>query len=473
MISRLRSFSGSKLAGVVVGIIIIPFVFWGMGSVFSGGNTNNIAKINNESISTQDFVDHLNRLGLDNAKLKKEIDNNILEEILLELVNNKILDMEIEDLKVTMSESSLVNKIKSNETFTDKNKKFSRIKYEKFLLENNLTAPDFERRLKKQELKKNLFDYVSGGIKSPYFLNNKIYNNETKQIELDYFDLNNSYDKETTTIEIDNFIRDNEEKLKVDYINLSYTIIDPKSLIEIEEFNDEFFEKIDEIENSILNGFNINDISKKYNLTLVSKNNYQFDENDDDKLKEIYRKRNDDKIQLIDKNDYFLLFEITKINKILPKKNDPKFVDMVKKNLILKKKFDLHEELFKNIQDKKLDDNKFNKIAKSKENILNIKLNGISDYNIFDKDSVKLIYSLPSESFTLLTDKDNKIYLAKIKNISSNILSKDNEKTKDYLLKSNLIIINDIFSSYNLSLNDKYNVKTYEQTMDRVKNYFK
>ena len=473
MISRLRSFSGSKLAGVVVGIIIIPFVFWGMGSVFSGGNTNNIAKINNESISTQDFVDHLNRLGLDNAKLKKEIDNNILEEILLELVNNKILDMEIEDLKVTMSESSLVNKIKSNETFTDKNKKFSRIKYEKFLLENNLTAPDFERRLKKQELKKNLFDYVSGGIKSPYFLNNKIYNNETKQIELDYFDLNNSYDKETTTIEIDNFIRDNEEKLKVDYINLSYTIIDPKSLIEIEEFNDEFFEKIDEIENSILNGFNINDISKKYNLTLVSKNNYQIDENDDDKLKEIYRKRNDDKIQLIDKNDYFLLFEITKINKKLPKKNDPKFVDMVKKNLILKKKFDLHEELFKNIQDKKLDDNKFNKIAKSKENILNIKLNGISDYNIFDKDSVKLIYSLPSESFTLLTDKDNKIYLAKIKNISSNILSKDNEKTKDYLLKSNLIIINDIFSSYNLSLNDKYNVKTYEQTMDRVKNYFK
>ena len=473
MISRLRSFSGSKLAGVVVGIIIIPFVFWGMGSVFSGGNTNNIAKINNESISTQDFVDHLNRLGLDNAKLKKEIDNNILEEILLELVNNKILDMEIEDLKVTMSESSLVNKIKSNETFTDKNKKFSRIKYEKFLLENNLTAPDFERRLKKQELKKNLFDYVSGGIKSPYFLNNKIYNNETKQIELDYFDLNNSYDKETTTIEIDNFIRDNEEKLKVDYINLSYTIIDPKSLIEIEEFNDEFFEKIDEIENSILNGFNINDISKKYNLTLVSKNNYQFDENDDDKLKEIYRKRNDDKIQLIDKNDYFLLFEITKINKKLPKKNDPKFVDMVKKNLILKKKFDLHEELFKNIQDKKLDDNKFNKIAKSKENILNIKLNGISDYNKFDKDSVKLIYSLPAESYTLLTDKDNKIYLAKIKNISSNILSKDNEKTKDYLLKSNLIIINDIFSSYNLSLNDKYNVKTYEQTMDRVKNYFK
>jgi len=473
MISKLRSFSGSKLAGVIVGIIIIPFVFWGMGSVFSGGNTNNIAKINNESISTQDFVDHINRLGLDNAKIKKEIDNNILEEILLELVNNKILDMEIIDLKVSMSESSLANKIKSNEIFVDKDRIFSRIKYEKFLLENNLTAPDFERRLKKQELKKNLFDYVSGGIKSPYFLNNKIYNNETKQIELDYFDLNNSYDMETSNIEIDNFIKENEEKLKVDYIDLQYTTIDPKKLIEIDDFNDEFFKIIDEIENSILNGFSINEIAKKYNLTLVSKNNYHINEHDDEKLKEIYSKRNEDKFQLIDKNDYFLLFEIKKINKILPSKSDPKFIDIVKKNLILKKKFDLHQELFKNIQDKKLDDNKFNKIAKSKENILNIKLNGISDNYKFDKDSVKLIYSLPNESFTLITDENNKIYLAKIKNIFSNNLSKDNEKAKSYLLKSNLIIINDIFSSYNLSLNDKYNVKTYEQTMDRVKNYFK
>ena len=40
MLNKLRGFSKSKLAGVFVAIIIIPFVFWGMGSVFSGGNTN-------------------------------------------------------------------------------------------------------------------------------------------------------------------------------------------------------------------------------------------------------------------------------------------------------------------------------------------------------------------------------------------------------------------------------------------------
>ena len=61
MLNKLRNFSKSKLAIVLVAIIIIPFVFWGMGSVFSGGNTNNVAKINNEPISAKDFIDHINK----------------------------------------------------------------------------------------------------------------------------------------------------------------------------------------------------------------------------------------------------------------------------------------------------------------------------------------------------------------------------------------------------------------------------
>ena len=40
MLSSIRKFSTSIYAKILLGIIIIPFVFWGMGSVFSGGNTN-------------------------------------------------------------------------------------------------------------------------------------------------------------------------------------------------------------------------------------------------------------------------------------------------------------------------------------------------------------------------------------------------------------------------------------------------
>ena len=65
MLSKLRNFSKSRLSGVLVFIIIIPFVLWGMGSVFSGGNTNIIAKIDNQNISTEQLIDGLNSKGID------------------------------------------------------------------------------------------------------------------------------------------------------------------------------------------------------------------------------------------------------------------------------------------------------------------------------------------------------------------------------------------------------------------------
>ena len=45
MLNNIRNFSKTWFAKILLVIIVIPFVFWGMGGVFSGGNTNIIAKI--------------------------------------------------------------------------------------------------------------------------------------------------------------------------------------------------------------------------------------------------------------------------------------------------------------------------------------------------------------------------------------------------------------------------------------------
>ena len=473
MLNKLRGFSNSKLAGVLIAIIIVPFVFWGMGSVFSGGNTNNIAKINNKTISTKDFMKYINQTRMDASYIKKNINNNVIENAISKIVSMKLLDMEINDLNILISDKTLASKIKNNEIFLDDKKNFSRIKYEKFLLENNLAAPDFEIRFKNELLKKKLFYYVGGGIKSPYFLNNKMYINKTKEVEIDYFNLDTVYDTKTSETEIDQFIKDNEENLKEELIDFSYAKITPSNLIEIDEFNKEFFKKIDDIENSILNGSNIEDIQKKYNLKLEYFNNYNNDDDEDGILKEIYKKKNDDKIQLIDKNDYYLLFEISKIEKILPSKTDLNFINRVKENLVLKKKYEYNKDLFQKIQDKKLNEDEFLKISNGVQNIQNIIISSLDDDKVFDKESIKLIYSLPINSFLLITDSNNKIFLAKINNIFTENLSKNDINNKEYLVKSNSKIIDEIYSSYDLSLNKKYKVKVYENTLDRIKNNFK
>ena len=473
MIGKLRGFSNSKLAGVLVGIIIIPFVFWGMGSVFSGGNTNNVAKINNEIISSKDFINFVNDSRLTNEIIKANLDKNIIENILSELISEKLIEMEIKELNVKVSEEALANKIRSNAILLDENNKFSRVKYEKFLLENNLTASSFENSLRKQELKKNLFNYISGGIISPYFLKNKIYISENKKIELEFLDLDLVHDKTATDIEVEEFIKNNQDLLKIDFIDAAYTKITPQNLVEIDEFNDEFFKKIDEIENNILNGSNLNEISKIYNLKLDKISNFVLNDNSDEILEEIYSKRNQDKLQLIDKNDYYLIFEISNINKKIPNRSNKDFIKSVKKNVILKKKFEFNKELYEKIDEKLFNDDEFIKISKDKNNIKAITLNSLNDINFFDPESVELIYTLPNKSFTLVTGETNKVYLTKIKDIYYSKIDKNDNNISEYSSKSNNDIINNIYTSYDLSLNTKYNVKIFNQTIERVKNYFR
>ena len=145
MLNKLRNFSKGKLAGVLVAIIIIPFVFWGMGSVFSGGNTNSIAKINNHNVSTQDFADFINNSKISPELIKENINNNVLEELLTQLVSTSLIDTEIDELKFFISDEALAKKIKKQKSFQDENNNFSRTKYEKFLLESNLTSVKFEQ----------------------------------------------------------------------------------------------------------------------------------------------------------------------------------------------------------------------------------------------------------------------------------------------------------------------------------------
>ena len=63
MLTSIGKSTKSLLIKVIVGIIILPFVFWGMGDVFRGGNQNIVVSIESEKISTQEFANYLNRFA--------------------------------------------------------------------------------------------------------------------------------------------------------------------------------------------------------------------------------------------------------------------------------------------------------------------------------------------------------------------------------------------------------------------------
>ena len=47
------------------------------------------------------------------------------------------------------------------------------------------------------------------------------------------------------------------------------------------------------------------------------------------------------------------------------------------------------------------------------------------------------------------------------------------QKKKEFSIKANSNLVGDIYNSYNLSLNSKYKVRVFNETMERVKNYFR
>ena len=475
MISNLREFAKTGVAKVLMVIIVIPFVFWGMGGVFSTGSTNSIAKINNYNISTQDFVDHLNRARLDTETIRENIDNNILEDLLGNLISSTLIQMEIENLNISISEKILVQKIKKNKVFLDAQNKFSRTKYEKFLLSNNMTAPDFEMRLKEEALQKNLFSYISGGIKSPFFITNNTFKEQTKKLDIKFINLIYVYKKKEifSNSEIQFYINDNKDTLKIEHVDFSYLKLTPQNLVESEEYNELFFEKIDEIEDKISNGVEFKNIISELKIQPIIKTNYLSNSKNDSTEEKIYQKRNEDKIQLIDENEFYVLYEIGKINKILPDLNDENFRNKIREILYEKSKYEYNFKLIKDINNNKFNESDFLNLSNDNSaTIEQIQLNSVKDDSRFDINSVKLIYALPVNSFTLVNDEQN-IYLAKIIKSHQTNIAKNSNEYKNYNDDANKRMKDNMYSSYDFLLNKKYKVKINQKTLERVKNYYR
>ena len=478
MLNSIRNFAKTKMAGVLVGILIVPFVLWGMGGVFSGGNTNNIAEINNQNISTKDFMTFLNNSNLTNEEIRNNIDKNILEENLTKLISATMLSMEIENLGLIISDKVLKKSILESLNFKDENNKFSRTKYEKFLLSTGQTAPEFELILKENELKKVLFNYISGGIKTPTFLIKNNYKEQTKKITLNFINLSNIYKKKEnfTDQEISEFINKNKDSLKEKFISFKYSKITPKDLIGLNEYNNLFFEKIDEIEGLISAGAKIDDLAKNYNLKLTTQSSYKINEENkkNNFLKKIYEKGTKNKIELLDENDFYVIYEITHIDNVLPDINEKNFRSKIKEKLFNVNKFELNNNLIKEISDKKFSENDFIELArKNSVKIKKIIIDGINDNNKFSKDSVVFLYTLSKNNFGLIGDKEKNIFLIKIIDINykKNLNISDNHS--NYEPEEKEKIVNQIFESYDFILNEKYKVKINEKTLERVKNYFR
>ncbi len=469
----LKNLGGKKLGGLIlIAVIIIAFGFGGFGGGFGSNNQNNIAKINKTNVTTKDFMDYLNQSGISQEVIRENLDNNIIEELLSGLISTTLIDLEIKDFDLSITELIVLKKIKENKNFLDENNVFQRTKYEKFLLSNNMSAPMFELQLKNRELQKHLFDFIGAGTVTPNFLIDKQYEDKNKTLDLEYFSMENLYKKKEdyTDLDMKKFVEENKDQLKNEYIDFKYVVLNPKNLIGIEDFNQEFFDEIDKIENKISQGVDFESIIRNIDVTVSEVK--EFTPSSIKKINEdmIYSKRSS-KIDLVENGDNFLLYTITDKYDREPNLTDKNIRKGIRELVYQKGKFDINRSILDEIDNKKFNNNKFQEMAAN--SLEYVSLNSINDNETFEENSVIMLYSLPISSFSLVSDKENKIYLVKIINSKKNIFNRTDENYLKFVKNQNTKNRKNILQSYDFLLNKKYQVQLNQKTIDRVKNYFK
>ena len=473
MINPFKNFTKKKIGGVIlIIVIIIAFGFGGFGGGFNTGNQNNIAKIDNTNISTQDFMDYLNQSGLSQQVIKENIDKNVIEELLSSLVSMTLLDLEIKDLDLVVSEDVIIERLRKNKNFHDKNGKFQRTLYEKFLLTNSMSAAMYEMKLKNNTLQKELFTYISGGAKSPKFFIDKYFIENNRKLNVDFINLNSFYKKinEFTNQEIKIFINENSEDLKQDFIDFSYIIITPKNLIGLDDFNQTFFDAIDDIDNKITKNIDFKTIIDGLNIKPTTKKDFINIDNNETIENKIYNSRKD-KIEILEDNGSFIFYQIDKVTSKLPSLDNDKFVKQIKNFLFQKEKFEFNKDILAQLDKNEFNEVSFKKLGKGK--IEKIQLNSINDINKFEINSIEILYSLPVNSFTLIADKNNNIFIAKIISFEDTNISQNSKVFNAISNKASAENRNEILKSYDYLLNSKYKVIVNEKTLERVKNYFR
>jgi peptidyl-prolyl cis-trans isomerase D len=480
MLAPLRKFSSSIYAKILLGIIVVPFVFWGMGSNFVGGNKNIILTIDKDKYSIQDFASYIQNF----ISSSQKIDSSQLEEILSIYAGNKLIDKEIEYFEIKLSNKSLSQLLQNQKDFK-RNNVFSRVEYEKFLLQNNIRAVTFENNLLYNEKKKQFLDFIGGGIVPSSFLVQSAYNKVNQKRNIQYLDLNQMLSKEVSIsdLEIKDYYENNKNKFEENYKSIKLIEINPQKLIGSDEFNNIFFEKLDEIEDAIAEGKKVDEIAQIFDIDNVESftlNNLGQDKNSN-LIKKIPRSLTNNIFSydedyvtgLLDIKDKFYLFEIFKDENILKQLNDP-VKKTIKVEIGSKKKRVLLSEIISKVNQDAFKKADFDTLAKNKNLKINeISLNNLNDDKILKQQIVNNIYSYGEKKIALIHDiMFSENYLIYVDEIINTKIKNNSDDYKKFFNQSKANITTELLNSYDRHIKKKYEIDINDNALDTIKSYY-
>ena len=484
MATSIGKLSKSFFIKLLVGIIILPFVFWGMGDVFRGGNQNVIATIDSKKVSTQEFVNYVNRLNLNEEQVKNLSKTDLIEQILSEYIGRKVMALEIEKIGIVVSDNALRDIIKNDKLFF-KDDKFSRTEYEKFLIKSGITAPQFEANIVEQEKRRQFLSSLAGGIVVPEMLVEKEFKKENQTKTIEYIDLEKYHSKNKPSREsLKELYERNKNIFFVELKSIRYAEIKPELISGSADYNENFFKQLDLIENKVLDGQTFDETTVANNLKIIEFNKINANKEDENKNKieklpdnlfnKIYNIKNTQSPEVINIEGKYYLAEVKDSEKKNKTMDDPEVVEALNAQLSFKEKIENNTSLAKDISLGAFENDNFKKFADDNGlEVKNYKISSLKQNEIFNDGLIKRIFLTNDGEINLITNNTfTKSFLISTKKTEYKTLDKNSNEFEQYEAKARLNLINKIYQSYDENVNQKYKVELNQRTIDRVKNSF-
>ncbi|MDL1968428.1 MAG: SurA N-terminal domain-containing protein [Deltaproteobacteria bacterium] len=259
MLRLLRQNATNWLIKIILGAIVVVFVFWGVGS-FRAQRKDRVALVNGEAITSKEFREAYNNII---KQLRQRLGNNLNDDMIKMLnVKSQALDMLI-DKKLMFQEASKLNLRVTNDELADTirqieafqtNGNFDSQIYKNVLNQNRLTPEEFEFIQKESIIIEKIRSFILSNVKISEQEAMEWFNWENTSVNIDFvlFEPGRYDDINPTPDEIISFFENHKESYRAD------AMIKVRFL----RFNPDAYNSVVEITNEEIQDYYENNIEK-------------------------------------------------------------------------------------------------------------------------------------------------------------------------------------------------------------------
>ena len=223
MLSLMRKHAGTWMIKIILGAIVVVFVFWGVGS-YTSRRSGRVADVNGTIITLDDYRASYTTLI---EQVRRSFGNNLNDELietlqlrkraLDQLIDRSLMLQAAEKFKLTVSDEELAESIRNVPAFQTAGA-FDSQRYINALNSNKLTAETFEVQQRDSLIIDKLQAFIAGNLKVSDSEVRQWYKWNNAEVDVDYviFEPQRYKDIKPTNEEILNYFDQNKNSYKTD-----------------------------------------------------------------------------------------------------------------------------------------------------------------------------------------------------------------------------------------------------------------